>query len=88
MGQEASGLSPRWAGFNPRLVYVISVVDKVALRQVSLGIIRLFPGNFQQCSALIFTLNSILIRRTSGRSLGKFEKRNDVWDTPVHWKEK
>jgi hypothetical protein len=88
MGQEASGLSPRWAGFNPRLVYVKSVVDKVALRQVSLRIIRIFPDIFQQCYALIFTLNSILIRRTSWRSLGKFEKSNDVWYTPVHWKEK
>jgi hypothetical protein len=88
MGQEAAGLSPRRAGFNPRLVYVTSVVDKVALRQVSLRIIRLSPGIFQQCSALIYTLNTILIRRTSGRSLVKFKKSSDVWDTAVHWNEK
>jgi hypothetical protein len=61
---------------------VTSVVDKVALRQV-----RLFPGIFQQRSALIFTLNTILIRRTSGQILGKFEQSKDVWDIAAHWKE-
>jgi len=75
MGQEAAGLSPRRAGLNPRLVYVTSVVDKVALRRVSLRIVRLFPGIFQQCTAQIFTLNTILIRRTSGRSLGKIREK-------------
>jgi len=47
MGQEDAGLSPRWVGFNPSLVYVTSVVYNVALGQVSLRIIRPFPGIFQ-----------------------------------------
>jgi hypothetical protein len=86
MGQRAAGLSPRKAGFNPGLVYVRFVDDKVALRQISLRILRPFSGTFQQCSALIFTLNTIHTRRTSGSSLEKFEHSNDIWDITVHCK--
>jgi hypothetical protein len=84
MGQDAAGLSPRRAGVNPRLVYVTSVVDKVALRRVSLRIVRLFPGIFQQCTALIFTSSE----GQAGQAWENFEKSNDDWDTAVHWKGK
>jgi uncharacterized protein (DUF2062 family) len=63
-----------WGGvFDPRSVHVVSVVDKVALGLVFLQVFPFFPCHIIH-AMLHNSLNSTLIRRTSGRSLGTFQK--------------
>jgi hypothetical protein len=66
-----SGLSPRSLGFDPGPVHVRYAVDRLALWQVFLPILRFSPVSI--VPPMLHTrlhLNTTLIRRTSGRSLG------------------
>lgn len=45
IAQAVSCLKPRRPGLAPRVVYVGFVVDKVAMEQVSIQVIRLLPVN-------------------------------------------
>ena len=60
-------------GFYPRSVYVISVVDKGALGLFFSGYFGFSPRHIIP-AMLHNSLNSSLIRRTSGRNLGSFQK--------------
>jgi hypothetical protein len=64
-----SGLSPRAAEFDTRIVNVVFVVDRVALGQVFLPVLRFFPVTI--ISPFLHThlyLHVAVIRRTNGRS--------------------
>jgi hypothetical protein len=47
----AAGLPPRRPGFNPGSVHVGFMVDKVALGQVFLRVLRVFPCQFHSTGA-------------------------------------
>jgi hypothetical protein len=85
MAQAAAGLSPRRPRFNPKLVHERFMVDKLVLSFLSEYLV-FSTASFHQCFILVFIWNAI-IRRASGRSLGYFEKSNEVLDTVVQWKE-
>jgi len=56
-----AGLSPRRSWFDPRLVSVGSVVDKVALGQVSVRVLQFLSEYFSFSLSLSFHQNSVLI---------------------------
>ena len=65
----------RRSGFDPSSAYVRFVVDKVALRQVFLRVLRFYP--FSAIPVNLPThlhLRFAVTRRTKGRSLGTFQK--------------
>jgi hypothetical protein len=70
-----AGLSPRKPGFDPRSVHVRFVMDKVALGQVFLPVLRFPPVSvIPSVFHIHFHLHVALTRRTNGRSLGTFQK--------------
>jgi hypothetical protein len=76
-----AGLSPQRPGFNQGPVLVRPVVDKVALGQAFLRVIRIFPVSIiPPMLHTYFHLPAILI----GRSLEIFKHINafpDIWNT-------
>jgi hypothetical protein len=63
-------------------------VHKLALGQVSLRVLTVFPGIIPpMLHANLHLKCSILIRRTSRRSLGYFKQSNDGVDNALRWKE-
>jgi hypothetical protein len=69
-----AGLLPRRAGPDLVRVHVISVVDKVALRQGFLRILWLSPTSIiPPMSQTHFHVHVTFTRRTNGRSLGSFK---------------
>jgi len=89
-------LSPWRSGFDPGSVRVRFVVDKVALRQVVLRVLRFSPVIIPpvfHTHHLNVTLNRRTIdvtlnRRTTGRCLGTFKQSRAVSDIGEHWTEK
>ena len=72
----------------PKLVYVRSVVEKMALRWVFL---RVLHFSCRCHSANVCTdpcLNSIPVRRKNGWSLGTFTQSDAVSDIRRHWAQK
>jgi hypothetical protein len=62
-----AGLSPRRSWFDPRSVSVGSVVDKVALAQVSVRVLQFFLSlSFHQYSVLIFIVTLLLSEGQAG----------------------
>jgi hypothetical protein len=68
MPQVIGRLSPLRSGFDPRSVHVNYVVDKVALGQVSLPVLRVSLGRVVPPILLAhLRLNTRRVRRTSRR---------------------
>jgi hypothetical protein len=72
--RSVAGLSPRRPGFDTRPVYVRTVVDKGALGQIFLPVLRFYPVT--TIPLVLHTdihLQTALMRKLGGRSLGTFK---------------
>jgi hypothetical protein len=86
-GVVSHRLSPWRPGFDPGPVRARFMVDKMALGQVVLRVLRFSPVIIPP---IFYThhLNVTLNRRTNGRNLGTFKQSRAVSDIGEHWIEK
>jgi hypothetical protein len=76
-------LSARWPGFDLKAVHVRFVVDKVAMGQVSLPVLRFYPTITIPTRPRIYLhFNTVLIR-TNGWVLGTFEQSYALSDVSI-----
>lgn len=86
MSQVIGRLSPLRSGFDPRSVRVKYVVDKVALGQVSLPVLRVSLGRLvPPVLHAHLRLNTCRVRRTSRRIV---KQSNALWGNVQWWTEK